>query len=69
MSVAVDELLVVDEGVDHLPGLGVGVSFVSTAVHCVVEGAVLVSENEPVFGFALVGYIVECIPEAIGVVI
>ena len=42
MSEAVHILLVVDEGVDYFPGLGVGVGLVSFAIQLVVEGAVVV---------------------------
>ena len=68
VSKAVDVLLVVDEGVDHLPGLWVRVGFISTAVHGMVEGAVVISHEDSVFSFALVGYVVDGVPEAIGVV-
>ena len=60
MSVAVNVLLVVNEGVDHLPGLGVGVGLVSIAVELVVEGAVEVPKYNAVFGLALVADVVHC---------
>ena len=68
VSEAVDVLLVVDEGVDHLPGLWVRVGFISTAVHGMVEGAIVIPHDDSVISFTLVGYIVDCVPETIGLV-
>ena len=46
-----------------------GVRLVSTAIHVVVEGAVVISKYDAVFGLALVADVVHCVPKSIGVVL